>query len=241
MNVMERWMMIEEGLRGITLPPVRRPAVRPDDEPTDELAGWGATMYAYSSIAHLRKILSGLVVLAHVGNAPTADVVCRHIFEWAASACYVEQNLGQYFKDRNWKGGFELLSQISGGNLWLRNHGHKYDGLPMQLEVPKPVRIGMLVEAYEKYQAAQNSGEGDANDSYSFLSEHSHPNGACFLQYREILDGQVIFVDPAPSGPRSINRPSLEWLVFIYGILALAKEDAVRLQVLDILTVQISI
>lgn len=45
----------------------------------------------------------------------------------------------------------------------------------------------------------------------------------------------MILVDPPPTGPRSINRPSLEWLVFIHGILALAKEDVVRLQVLDIL------
>lgn len=226
--------MIEEGLRGIALPPLA-PAICPDDDPTKALAVWGATMYAYSSIAHVRRILAGLVVLAGAGNTPTADVVCRHVFEWAASACYVEQNLGRYFKAQKWKASFELLSQISGGNLWLRKHGHKYEALPMQLEEPKPVRIGDLVEAYEKYQAEQ-LGEGDAKDAYGFLSEHSHANGACFLQYREISHGQVIFVDPAPSGPRSVNRPSLEWLVFIHGMLGLAEEDIVRLHVFDILT-----
>jgi hypothetical protein len=105
----------------------------------------------------------------------------------------------------------------------------------MQLEAPKPVRIGELVAAYEKYQTEQ-LGEGDAKDSYGFMSEHSHANGACFLQYKEIVAGKIVFVDPPPSGPRSINRPTLEWLVFIHGILALAKEDFVRLQVLDILT-----
>jgi hypothetical protein len=89
--------------------------------------------------------------------------------------------------------------------------------------------------AYEKYQAEQ-LGEGDAKDAYGFLSEHSHPNGACLRQYQKIEGWQMIFVDPPPSGPRSINRPTLEWLVFIHGILALAKEDAVRLQVLEILT-----
>lgn len=235
MSELTHWKMIEEGLRGISLPALSPPALGPDDDPTEALARWATMMYAYSSIAHIRKILTGLVVLADAGNTPAADVICRHVFEWAASACYVEQNIGKYFKEQKWKPAFQTLSRISAGSLWLRNHGHKYDALPMQLEAPTPIRIGKLVEAYEKYQAEQ-LGEGDAKDAYGFLSEHSHPNGACFRQYQKIEGWQVIFVDPPPSGPRSINRPSLEWLVFIHGILALAKEDVVRLQVLDILT-----
>jgi len=232
---MTRWKIIEEGLRGITLPPLTRPALGPNDDPTEELVRWGATMYAYSSIAHLRKILAGLVVLADVGNTPTADVVCRHVFEWAASACYVEHNLMQYVSDRNWKLSFQLFLQLDGGNRWLRNHGHKYDAVPMQREAPQPLPVSTLVAAYEKYQVHQY-GEGDAKDAYGFLSEHSHPNGGCFLQYRELSGWQVRFIDPPPSDPRFIDRPLLEWLVFIHGLLGLAKEDTVLPKVLAILT-----
>jgi hypothetical protein len=234
-NESTHWKIIEEGLRGISLPPLIPTALGPEDAPAEALARWAMMMYAYSSIAHVRKILAGLVVLADAGNTPAADVICRHVFEWAASACYVEQKIGQYFKEQKWKPASDLLCQISGGNLWLRNHGHKYDALPMQLEAPNPIRIGKLVEVYEKYQADQ-LGEGDAKDAYGFLSEHSHPNGACLRQYQEIEGWRMKFVDPPPSDPRGINRPSLEWLVFIHGILALAKEDVVRLQVVDILT-----
>jgi hypothetical protein len=113
MKAMHHWMMIEEGLRAITLPPLA-PTIRPDDDPAEGLAIWGATMYAYSAIAHVRKILAGLVVLANAGNTPTADVVCRHVFEWAASACYVEQNLDRCFKDKQWKLAFQLLRRFPG-------------------------------------------------------------------------------------------------------------------------------
>jgi hypothetical protein len=62
--------IIEEGLRGITLPTLTRPAVGPDDDPTEELVRWAVEMYVYSSVAHMRTILAGLVVLADIGNTP---------------------------------------------------------------------------------------------------------------------------------------------------------------------------
>jgi hypothetical protein len=64
--------VIEEGLRCIALPSLTRPAVGPDDKPTEELVNWRTTLYVYSSIAHVRAILAGLVVLADIGNTPTA-------------------------------------------------------------------------------------------------------------------------------------------------------------------------
>jgi hypothetical protein len=234
-SVMTQWKIIEGGLGGVILPPLIRPPNGPDDYPTEGVVCWGAMMYAYSSIAHVRKILAGLVTLADAGNTPTADVICRHVFEWAAHACYVERTLREDFANSNWKDAFELLSQVDGGNLWLRNHGHKYDALPLQREAPKPLRIGMLVEAYEQYQA-DKYGEGDAKDAYGFLSEHSHPNWACFLQYRDLSGDEVRFIEPPPSAPRAVNRPLLEWLVFVHGILGLARENIVRTEVLAVLT-----
>jgi len=48
--------LVAEGLRGITLPPLRRPRVRPDEAATEELVQWGTKLYSYSVIAHVRTI-----------------------------------------------------------------------------------------------------------------------------------------------------------------------------------------
>ena len=227
--------IIEEGLRSIALPPLTRPAIGPGDEPTEELVRWGTAIYVYSSVAHMRTILAGLVVLTDVGNTPTADVVCRHVFEWAAHACYMERSLTPHFADKDWRVAFDLFLRADGANLWIRNHGHKYDALPLPDEIRKPVRIGKLVDAYDEYQVEEYGG-GDAKNAYGFLSEHSHASGACFLQYREISGAEVRFISPAESCCLpSANRSLIEWLVFMHGLLGLASEVAVRPVLLGIL------
>jgi hypothetical protein len=40
----------------------------------------------------------------------------------------------------------------------------------------------------------QVHGDGDAKDSYGLLSEHSHPNSACFLPYCEYRGAEVRFI-----------------------------------------------
>jgi hypothetical protein len=228
--------IIEEGLRSIALPPLTRPAVGPGDEPTEDLVRWVTAVYVYSSVAHMRTILAGLVVLTDIGNTPTADVVCRHVFEWAAHACYMKRNLSQHFANSDWRLASNLLLQADGSNLWIRNHGHKYDALLLPDEIHKPVRIGKLVDAFDEYQV-EEYGDGDAKDAYGFLSEHSHASGACFLKYREISGAQVRFISPAESCclPNA-NRSLIEWLVFMHGLLGLAGEVAVRPELLGILT-----
>ncbi len=228
------WRTIERGLSSVSLPALKRFAVAPDDDPTEELACWGVTIYAYSSIAHLRRILAGLSLLADIGNAPAAEVLTRHVFEWAAHACYAESTLKQLFEKSNWTAAFELLLQIDGGKLWIKNHGGKYGADDLQRETPKPLHVMKLVKAYNEYQT-DIYGEGDALDAYGFLSEHSHPNGACFLHYRELSGDEARFVDPTPSDPRGIDRPVLEWLIFIHGLLGLAKENTVRPGILAVL------
>jgi hypothetical protein len=142
----------------------------------------------------------------------------------------------QYVKENNWGLWFDLSLQVDGGNLWVKNHGHKYDALPSQLDAPASVRVHKFISAYDEYQA-EEYGEADAKDAYGFLSEHSHPNGACFLPYREISGSQVRFISPPESLPLpSANRYLIEWMVFIHELLGLAKEDAVRVQILGILT-----
>jgi len=63
--------IVADGLEKVTLPPLTRPAVGPNDDPTEELVFWGINYYVYSTVAHLRTVLRGLLQLAHVGNIPT--------------------------------------------------------------------------------------------------------------------------------------------------------------------------
>jgi hypothetical protein len=221
--------VIHEGLRPIVLPPLTRPSLGPSDKPTQELVLWSAQLYAYSSVAHMRTVLAGLVALADIGNEPTAYPVCRHIFEWAAHSCYMVQQIRSHFAEADWKAAFELFLKTDTGNLWLKRHGRKYGAAPFANEVAKPLDIMLLVSTYEAYQLARGE-EGDAKDAYGFLSEHSHPNGACFLSYRKLSGWRVKFV-PSSNDTRvfyGVNSYVLDWLMFIEQMLELSQERLVR-------------
>src|ERR1039458_7435665 len=223
--------VIYEGLRGVRLPPLVRPPVGPSDDPTEDLVLWGLRDYAYSSIAHIRTILSGLMDLAKSGNQPTTLIVCRHVFEWTMHSCYISETMGQHLKNLDWKAAWQLFLEVDTGNTWIKNHGSKYWSFADPDEVPDSVRIARLVKAYEKHQI----GSQDVRDSYGYLSEHAHANGACFLSYRRLNGPEVSFVE-APKAhqfPGVLNASIIEWLMFTHGILALGKEGPGRIQVLN--------
>jgi hypothetical protein len=92
----------------------------------------------------------------------------------------------------------------------------------------RPIRIRKLIAAYLKYQTEQY-GRSRVENTYGFLSEYSHPNAACFLQYRE-FDGRraYLIAPPSRSSFGGINGFIVEWLMFMQELLGLAKEDAVR-------------
>lgn len=110
----------------VTLPPLTRPAAKPTDPPTEELVKWGIHFYVYSAIAHLRMVLSGLLQLGEADNVPAAYVLCRHVFEWTAHACYMARNLDNYVGRKEWERAWSLLSIVATGNLWFKHHGPKY-------------------------------------------------------------------------------------------------------------------
>jgi hypothetical protein len=228
--------IVETGLRGITLRPLTRPSVGPSDEPTEELVLWAITMYAYSSIAHVRTVLAGLIALADLGNTPAGNIVSRHIFEWTAHACYMAHALKGFIANSQWKLAFDLTLQADTGNLWVRNYAHVYDTSPSPVEVLKPLRINKLISAYAKYQTTEYRNT-TAEDSYGYLSERAHPNGFCFLQYREIVGPDVHFVEPPVNSTfGGVQGFLLEWLMFVHELLGLANESAVRNEVRDTLT-----
>jgi hypothetical protein len=222
-------------LRAITFPPLPRPRVMLGEARTEGLVQWGTKLYAYSVIAHLRKVLDALVLLARNENVPAANVVSRHIFEWTAHACYMSRKLKDCYRNNDWEQAWSILTSAAIGNLWAKRYGNKYGPPPPQQvpAAPDPVRVGIAVAEYEEYQS-QILGLQDAKEDYGLLSELSHPNAACLQQYQTYFqDGNVaIEYVEAPAGASSplpfVNRSLLDLALFLDQLLGLADETAVR-------------
>jgi hypothetical protein len=218
---------VEEELRGVPLSPVIRPPVD-FNEPNEELAVFAMRLYAYSSIAHIRTILGGLVVLDDAGNTPSAELLCRHVFEWNAHASYMVSNLEPHVKQGRWVAAFQVVSNFNGANSWIRQHGGKYGAIQIQLEAPDAVRLKHWINAYEKFRT-EEYGTATVKDGYGYPSEHSHPSAACFLQYRDIQGAEIRFVQPAKASHLpDLDCCLIDWLRLTYAILVFAKEGTVR-------------
>lgn len=227
--------IVERDLRQIKLPPLVRPNV-PNDSPNEALVVWGITYYAYCVTAHIQTVLSGLVQLLDAKNVPTAFVVGRHVFEWTAHACYMRRNSETYFKKKEWGRAWHLHSLAMEGNIWVRHHGSKYAPSELTDDTPEPIGVANLVACYEEYQR-QVGKNADARDTYGLLSEHSHPNSACFNRYCEYRGAEVRFV--GPSSDASLlgeERYLMDLLLFLDQLLKLGKERLVRKQIIAILT-----
>jgi len=228
--------IISARLDSVTLPPLVRPPVGPNEEPTLELVTWAGRYYAYSSIAHVRNILRGLLVLATSGNVETMFLVERHLYEWTMHAVFIQQNFKRHLVALNLQAIWEMFEEADTANGWIRRHGAKYVSEIPTDEFPDTLRVKRLVAAYEKCQA--DRGEiPSVQDDYGYLSEHSHANAACFLPYR-VFKGRQVSFSAAPLRYELAgiaHAATLEWLVAIRNILGTSKEDAVRQQFSEIL------
>lgn len=219
--------VVFDGIRNIVFPTLSPLPAKPDEDPREKLIQWGTTMYTYSVIAHLRRILSALVLVASAENIPAANILSRHIFELAAHACYMSQKLKSCLAVKNWQQAVDVLRRAALGNYWAKQHGGKY-GSP--LEVPAPVRIGDAISEYERYQSQEYGLEG-AKESYSYLSELSHPNAACFQQYHIYApngrDVNIADAIPPISPLPYVNWSLIDILRFTKALLELSKETRV--------------
>lgn len=102
--------IVSDSLRSVELPALRRPSVGPDEPKTEELIRWGISMYVYSLIAHMQKILPGLLSLAESGNVAATAPLARHVFEWTALSCYLTKRLKELFIKYDWGEAWALLS-----------------------------------------------------------------------------------------------------------------------------------
>jgi len=227
---------IGEKLRAIALPPLIRPPVPPEADPTEELIFWGMRKYAYSLIAHIRTILNGIVLLAEAGNASAFIVVSRHVYEWNMQCSYAYVTFRSYLKDNDLKGAWELYLAICGANGWIKKHGEKYLPEMPNDEIENPIHLKELKREYKKFQI-QTRGSENVDDDYDYLSERSHPNGFCFQPYILLNPPEVRFVDPVPHRrlPGTLDICVMEWAMTMTQILGLAQEDNVRCQFIGLL------
>ena len=232
-------------LQSIELPSLRRPAAKPGEPTTEEFVQWGISLYVYSLIAHLQKILAGLVLLAGTENVAASAPICRHVFEWAALNCYLKGRLIAHFKQHDWEEAWQLLSKVAIGSIWIRKHGGEVIGDPpvkIPMEWPNSVYIPDAVKEYERYQS-QNSMKAEARDHYSLLCDHGHATAACLLRYHQWEEnGAVVrFVDPDLDPQQDsllpfVNCCLIDLLTFAYELLGSANETLVRSKILLVLT-----
>jgi len=233
---MEPVKFVEEKLRAITLPPLVRPPVPPEADPTEELIFWGMQKYAYSLIAHIRTVLKGIVLLAEAGDAPTFIVVCRHVYEWNMQCSYAYVTFMSLLKEGDLKGAWELYLIVCEGNSWMKRHGEKYVPEMPYDEIEDPIHLRAFKKEYKNYRI-QTQGSENVDDDYGYLSERSHPNGFCFQPYILLNPPEVRFVDPAPRYrlPGTLDACVLEWTMTMTRVLGLAREDDVRSQLTGLL------
>ena len=221
--------IVTDGLERIQLPPLIRPAVL-NDNPNEALVRWGTLYYTYCVTAHLRVVLRGMVELLKLGNVPTAFLACRHVFEWTAHTCLMSRELEDFVTKQDWKGARELQSRVMVGNSWVKEHGEKYVPGAAYDEIPDSLRVNKALKAYGQYQA-RKEGSSTAEDSYALLSEHTHPNSACFNPYTQIVGPEVRFVPPSTdSAILGEERCLIDLVLFLDALLGLGNETKVRRQ-----------
>jgi hypothetical protein len=227
--------VVSAGLQAITLPPLTRPTVGPDEQPTEALVHWGINYYVYSAVAHVRAVLQGLIPLADAGNIPTLFLASRNVFEWAAHACYMNRNLSNYAQKKDWGRAWHLLSKAALGNIWIKKHGLKYGPPELFNDIPDPLNIPNVVAVYDDYER-QQYGKGEAKEDYGLLSEYSHPNSACLFQYHEYSGMEVRFVTPSTGSPLPVvNWCLIDMLMFFDRLLEISGEQTVRTQIVSVL------
>jgi hypothetical protein len=184
---------VANGFEQTTLAPLSRPNV-PNDSPNEALVV-ETRYYVSCVIAHLRIVLPGLAQLVEDDNIPAAFPVCRHVFEWTAHTCYVSRHLDIYLYRNKWGRAWHLLTLASEGNRWVKEHGAKYVSDAAIDGVPDPLSVPNIIACYDAYRN-QVGQRADAKDSYGLLSEHSHPNSACFHAYCQYEGSTVAFGPP---------------------------------------------
>src|ERR1039457_887958 len=180
-------------LDSITLPNLPLPLAK--FEVVDESRViFGVRYYVYASIAHVRKVFRGLVQVSDEANWACANILARHMMEWAAHATFAKVKIPSLMRSRRWDKAWSVLLQLNGSDLYFRRFGAKYlNGDSASTAIPEPFAIANLLNVYD-LEHANDEGRGDVQEDYSLLSELSHASAACLRQRMETHENLIVFM-----------------------------------------------
>ena len=105
----------------------------------------------------------------------------------------------------------------------------------MAAEIPNTIRLNKILASYE---VRLNQVYGiDGKDDYGHLSEHSHPNSACFRQYDDgDVRREIRFTEPTKGSPLPVvNWCLIDLNTLLLDLLRVSGEKTVRPQIAAIL------
>ncbi len=167
-----------QALDGLTFHSLRRPD---DPEPvhaTRELVDWGVRIYCFSLLSHFREMLRSFLLLVENGNIPAAFVVARCLFEMGAHGYYVHKHVIQHLEAGDFNTAFRFLAEVNIGSRYMQEkHGEQREeeNKPPFLA---PRDVAKAVRCFDEWGNIKK-----AVETYSFLSEFSHPNMGAFSHY----------------------------------------------------------
>jgi hypothetical protein len=166
-------------------------------------------------------------------NWASANVLSRHLFEWAAHATFLKVKMPSLIRSGAWEKAWDILLRHNGGDLFMRRFGLKYEATSAQSQgIPEPYTIANILKVYASVQN-QADKTSDIQEDYSLLSELSHASAACLRQHIEYKQDRIVFSaakeDSSPLELASVS--TIDWLLSIGELLELIHDSEVRPQV----------
>jgi hypothetical protein len=165
----------------IAMPELVRPPVPHGDPPTDELVAWAVKVYFYSALSQFRELLRATLSLVYADHISAVFFCCRGLFELAAHAYYVKKHVLQHLKTNNVGLAWQFLFDV---NLGSRDMREKQKAQGIEPDYPEGPHIAKVMACFNEYFPNGHK-ERQATETYSSLSEFSHPNCFAFINHFE--------------------------------------------------------
>jgi hypothetical protein len=167
----------------ITPPELTRPPVPQGDPATGDLVFWAIKVYFYSALCQFRELLRATLSLVAADNVSAVFFTCRGLFELSAHAYYVKKHVLQYLKVDNLDLTWQFLFDI---NLGSRDMREKQKAQGITPDYPEGPHIARAMACFNEY-FPNGQKEKQASETYSSLSEFSHPNCFAFINHFDWL------------------------------------------------------
>jgi hypothetical protein len=211
-NATRELIFVLDRLDAIPIPKLVRPPVPHGDLPTHDLVSWAVKVYFYSALCQFRELLRATLSLVDDGHISAVFFCCRGLFELAAHAYYVKKHVLQYVEAQNLGLAWQFLFEI---NLGSRDMREKQRAHGIEPDYPEGPHIAKVMACFNEYFPNGHK-EKQATETYSSLSEFSHPNCFAFINHFEWE------TDPRDMPTVTFGKPSLNLLTLCLPAASLA-------------------